>query len=79
MNTINLRKKTKKLKLILKNTLISKFACNKEIIIHGPLGTVSYIFKNQPLLTENNFFIKTADLNFFLSKIKKLIKSVSTG
>lgn len=74
MKTILIQKKDKKLKLVIK-----KNGLKNSIIVNGPLGTISYDFPNAKFNSEEKIFVKTSNMNFLIKKLKKLIKSVTTG
>lgn len=79
MKTFLLKKKTKNIKVNLISTFNQQ---NQEILkatIVGPLGSINYEFKNIKFLKSNKLFIEENNLNFFIKKIKKLIKSVTNG
>lgn len=75
MKTFYIKKKNKKIKLTVIDLENSNF---KRVTVSGPLGSLSTNFKGINL-SENKLFIEQSNLNFFLKKIKKLIKSVSNG
>lgn len=79
MKTLIIKKNKKKIKLTIKTINKSAILVDKIITIHGPLGDVSYNFKDQILYNNKNFFIKEDNYNFFIKKIKTLIKSTTVG
>ena len=79
MKKIFLKKNSKKIKIILKTENSKDYLKNKILTVEGPLGSIDYIFKNQPTYKNKKLFIPTKELSFFLNKINKLIKSVTSG
>lgn len=81
MKNVLMKKNKKKIKLTVDTINISEKLVDKIVTVHGPLGNINYNFKNQINYNNNNntFFIKDNNYNFFIKKIKKLIKSVTIG
>ncbi len=77
MKTFIIPKQDKKVKILISQQNITNSSINKILTIKGPLGELQYTFKNQYIDTK--LFIQTKSFNFFIKKIKKLIKSVTTG
>lgn len=77
MKTFIIPKQDKKVKILISQQNITNSSVNKILTIKGPLGELQYTFKNQYIDTK--LFIQTKSFNFFVKKIKKLIKSVTTG
>ena len=77
MKTFIIPKQDKKVKILISQQNITNSSVNKILTIKGPLGELQYTFKNQYIDTK--LFIQTKSFNFFIKKIKKLIKSVTTG
>jgi hypothetical protein len=77
MKTLIIPKQEKKIKIVVSEQNIANNIVNKILTIKGPLGELQYVFKNQYKNTD--IFIKTKNFNFFIQKIKKLIKSVTNG
>jgi hypothetical protein len=79
MRNVIIKKNKKKIKLTVTTVNTSANLADKIITIHGPLGNINYNFKNQVIYNNKNFFIKEDNYNFFIKKLKKLIKSVTIG
>ena len=79
MRNVIIKKNKKKIKLTVTTINTSANLADKIITIHGPLGNINYNFKNQVIYNNKNFFIKEDNYNFFIKKLKKLIKSVTIG
>lgn len=79
MKSIILKKKTKKITLKVKSIVNERNETILRITVHGPLGEISYNFKNINYIKPNKFFLEENQLNFFINKIKKLIISVTNG
>jgi ribosomal protein L6P/L9E len=77
MKTFIIPKQDKKVKILISQQNITNSSVNKILTIKGPLGELQYTFKNQYIDTK--LFIQTKSFSFFVKKIKKLIKSVTTG
>lgn len=77
MKNLVIQKYNKKIKINIYNSIINGNNIEKTLKVSGPLGDISYTLKNQP--KDNRLFIKTTEIDFFIKKIKKLIKSVTTG
>ena len=73
-----LKKNTKKIKVIL-NTTQTNNIINKILTVKGPLGEINYKFKNKFNYNNKKLFIETKYINFFINKLNKLLKSVTTG
>ena len=70
-------KSNKQIKINIQENFSNNNFLNKTLSVTGPLGEVKYVLKNQ--LKNSPIFIEGKNLNFLLEKIKKLIKSVTTG
>jgi hypothetical protein len=70
MKIVEIYKKNKKIKIIQKN---------KNLIVTGPLGTTTIIFKNTYNSFSYNLFLDYKTFNFFFKKIKEAFVSVSVG
>ena len=79
MKNISFKKQNKKIKITLKTLKINENFSNKILIVKGPLGSVTYTFQNQINYNNNKLFIEDKYLNFFINKVNKLIKSVTSG
>lgn len=65
---------------ILKNSKKIKVIQNKNIlIINGPLGSVNFKINSWFNSNTTDLFIPHSQYNFFVEKLKKLFKSVTTG
>jgi len=70
MQQILINKKSKKIKLIFNSQ-------TKKIEVNGPLGKINYNFNFE--IVNGKIFLEETKFNFFVTKIKKLLKSVTTG
>ena len=77
MKTILIPKQDKKIKIAISDKVLTNNIVDKILTVNGPLGTLNYTFKNQYKNTD--LFIESKNFNFFTKKIKKLIRSVTTG
>jgi large subunit ribosomal protein L6 len=77
MKNIIIPKQDKKIKIFISDQNITDYLVNKILTIKGPLGELQYTFKNQ--YPNTKLFIQTKSFDFFIKKIKKLLKSVTNG
>lgn len=65
---------------ILKNSKKVKVIQNRDtLIVNGPLGSVDFKINSWFNSNSSDLFIPTHQYNFFIEKLKKLFKSVTTG